>query len=102
MARALTGPGGYTRRLSRAERRVLAALLTGAPNLHGYTLMRVAQVGAGRLYGFLNQLEAEGWADGTWGPETAGGHRRRAWHLTRRGQYRGRAALGLEHPGDRD
>jgi DNA-binding PadR family transcriptional regulator len=80
---------------TRATRRVLLALLSGASNLSGYPLARAAQVGYGKVYVILARLEREGWADSDWGPETAHG-RRRFYRLTTRGRYYALRTLGLE------
>jgi DNA-binding PadR family transcriptional regulator len=82
-------------RPTRATRRVLLALLSGAGNLSGYPISCAAQVGSGRVYTILNQLERAGWAASDWGPETGFG-RRRFYRLTARGRYHGLKMLGLE------
>lgn len=52
--------------MGRRRRRILLALLTGAPNLSGYPLGRVAQCRSGTVYPFLAHLENAGWVTGTW------------------------------------
>ena len=80
---------------TRATRRVLLVLLTGAGRLSGYPVSRAAQVGSGHVYVVLARLEREGWADSEWGPESEHG-RRRFYRLTPRGRYYGLQMLGLE------
>lgn len=82
-------------RPGRRDRRVLLALLTGAPELSGYPLSRAAQVGSGRVYVSLAALEREGWVTSEWGPPGERGHRRRFYSLTPAGRIKALAALGL-------
>lgn len=83
----------------RRHRRILLALLSGAGNLSGYPLSRVAQVSSGTVYVVLARLEAAGWAAGEWDPEqTPDGGRRRYYHLTLRGRQQAMRLLGLEDP----
>jgi DNA-binding PadR family transcriptional regulator len=49
---------------SRAERRVLLALLSGATNLSSYPLARAAQVRSGRALIILARLERQGLVTG--------------------------------------
>lgn len=76
---------------TRATRRVLLALLTGASNLSGYPLARAAQVGYGKVYVILARLEREGWVTGV---QASTG--RRFYRLTPRGRFGALRMLGLE------
>jgi PadR family transcriptional regulator, regulatory protein PadR len=85
-------------RPTRATRRVLLVLLTGAEGLSGYPLSRLSQVNSGRVYIVLGRLERAGWADGEWEQRYDGKPRRRFYHLTRQGRAKAIALLGLEMP----
>jgi DNA-binding PadR family transcriptional regulator len=90
-------------RLPRSHRRVMLALLTGAPRLSGYPLSRLAQVGSGTVYIVLDRLENRGWVEGEWedpNPLPAGKGRRRFYRLTPKGRAAVTYLLGLEPDGD--
>lgn len=87
------------RHAGRRARRVLLALLSGAGNLSGYDLGRVAQAGSGAVYPVLDRLEAAGWVTAGWDPEeTPNGGRRRYYALTPYGRVRVMGVLGLTDP----
>jgi DNA-binding PadR family transcriptional regulator len=72
---------------------VLLALLTGASNLSGYPIGRVAQVGSGRVYKALGRLEQLGLVDTGWSEDNP---RRRLYRLTQPGRHWAALHLGLE------
>jgi PadR family transcriptional regulator PadR len=94
-----TKPGSpYRRRIPRADRRVMLALLSGAGNLSGYPLARAAQVGYGKAYVILIRLERAGWVQGEWEPPDPlpdDRPRRRYYRLTDTGREHAMAVLGL-------
>jgi DNA-binding PadR family transcriptional regulator len=67
---------------SRRERRVLLALLSGAPNLSGYPLSRTAQVSSFTVYRVLDRLEDRYWVIGEWEAGKPKEERRRFYALT--------------------
>lgn len=85
-------------RPTRATRRVILVLLSGASNLGGYTICRAAGRASGTIHPILARLEAEGWAESEWRPGPA--PRRRVYRLTPRGRYYGLQMLGLEERDD--
>jgi DNA-binding PadR family transcriptional regulator len=81
----------------RRARRVLLALLTDAPELSGYPLSRLAQVGAGHVYIVLDHLEQRGWVTGEWEDNKPGFQsRRRYYQYTPVGRERARNILGIK------
>jgi DNA-binding PadR family transcriptional regulator len=83
-------------RRSRARRRVLLALLSGADNLHGYRLCSAAGVWSGTLYPYLEHLTAAGWVTGE---SRIVEHRKlRCYRLTAEGRLHAAAELGLIFP----
>lgn len=80
-------------RVPRSHRRVMLALLTGAPGLSGYPLARLAQVGYGHVYVVLARMENRGLAEGKRmeGPYP----QRRAYALTPEGRAVVTQLLGL-------
>jgi PadR family transcriptional regulator, regulatory protein PadR len=86
-------------RVARSHRRVLLVLLSGAPELGGYTIARAAMTGYGRVYGILARLERLGWAESDReSPEPLNRPRRRFYRLTGDGRLQALAALGLKAP----
>ena len=83
-------------RSTRATRRVLLVLLTGASNLSGYPISRAAATRSGAVYVALWRLERAGWVGSKWGSSDPRGHRRRFYHLTRQGRAKAVRLLGLE------
>ena len=87
---------------TRATRRVLLVLLTGAPNLYGYSMCRAANVGPGTLYPLLERLEHAGWVERSWALTTVQGmptgFRRALYKLTGKGRGEAFRLLGLEMP----
>lgn len=83
-------------RIPRSHRRVMLALLSGAPGLSGYPLSRLAQVGSGTVYIALARMESRGWVVGDWGTPDANGNRRRFYTLTPKGRAAVTLLLGLE------
>lgn len=81
---------------NRKDRRVLLALLTDAPNLSGYPLSKVAQVGSGAVYISLARLERQGWVTSDWETRSDELPRRRLYRLTGTGRKQAMAALKLE------
>ena len=81
---------------NRGERRVLAALLSGASNLSGYSLSRTAQVRSLTVYRVLDRLEDHGWVTGEWEPGKPEGKRRRFYTLTDEGRKAALLFLRLE------
>ena len=83
---------------TRATRRVLLVLLTGAGRLSGFPLSRAAQVSAGRVYVILDRLEDLGWVAGDWEQDPPAGRpgRRRFYQITRYGRAQALKLLGLE------
>ena len=74
-------------------------LLSGAPELGGYTIARAAMTGFGRVYAILARLERLGWVEGHWeSPQPPGRPRRRFYRLTGEGRSQSLAALGLKAP----
>jgi PadR family transcriptional regulator PadR len=83
-------------RVPRSRRRVLLVLLSGAPELGGYTIARAAMTGYGKVYVILDHLERLGWVESDWeSPEPLNRPRRRFYRLTGEGRMRALAALGL-------
>jgi hypothetical protein len=86
---------------SRATRRILTLLLTGASNLDGWTIASLSGIMAARAYGVLDQLERADWVESEWDqrgmPVTS--PRRRFYRLTARGRYMVPKMLGLEFGG---
>jgi DNA-binding PadR family transcriptional regulator len=92
------GAAGLTRvRVGRKRRRILLALMTGAANLSGYPLMRLAQCSSGTVYFFLDHLENAGWVTGDWEvlPPGEDRPRRRFYTLTPLGRDEAAKLLGL-------
>lgn len=85
---------------NRRQRRVLTVLMTGAPSLSGYPVMRLAQTGAGTVYILLARLERLGWVSSEWEvlPFGEDRPRRRFYALTPEGRERVTELLGLEVP----
>jgi PadR family transcriptional regulator, regulatory protein PadR len=84
-------------RLTRATRRVLLVLLSGASNLSGYVISRAGAISPGAVHVALARLEHAGWVTSEWGapnPET--GLRRRFYQLTGNGHRQAMTLLGLE------
>jgi PadR family transcriptional regulator len=74
-------------------------LLSGAPELGGYTIARAAMTGYGRVYIILRRLERLGWVESDWeSPEPLNRPRRRFYRLTAGGRSQALAALGLKAP----
>lgn len=96
-----TGFGKLVRkRVTRRQRRILLALLSGATNLSGYPLSRAAQVGSGAVYLFLVRLENAGLVVVAEEPLRPGQDveregRRRFYSLTPGGRVWAAAELGL-------
>ena len=91
-------PRSRKRHWSRAQRRVLLALLSGAGNLSGYPLCRAAQVWSATTYPTLDWLEATGWVTATWQenpPPQQRGNPRRFYRLTPEGRAAAMKILGL-------
>jgi DNA-binding PadR family transcriptional regulator len=81
---------------SRRERRVLLALLSGASNLSGYPLSRVAQARSGTVYAVLDRLEACGWVAGEFRESRGEPKARRFYTLTPEGRKAAMLFLKLE------
>ena len=82
---------------NRRQRRVLTVLMTGAPGLSGYPIMRLAQTGNATVYLTLDRLENLGWVSGEWDvEETPNGGRRRFYRLTPAGRENVARLLGME------
>jgi DNA-binding PadR family transcriptional regulator len=86
-------------RPTRATRRVLLVLLTGAPDLDGFTISHLAGMGSGRTYLVLHRLERAGWVMSEWGGLADTRPHRRYRHLTRQGRAKATLLLGLP-PGE--
>ena len=82
---------------TRATRRVLLVLLTGAGELSGYPISRAAMVGSGHVYVLLARLESIGWVASDWQQNVPHGRPgpRRFYQLTRYGSARALEMLGL-------
>jgi DNA-binding PadR family transcriptional regulator len=88
------GALGMTRvRMTRARRRILLALLTGAANLYGWRLCEAAQVRSWVLYPFLDHLENAGWITGRFAD--VGEHEYRCYTLTDTGRWEASQILRL-------
>ena len=83
-------------RPTRATRRVLLALLSGAGNLHARRLGEAAGVRSWTLYPFLEHLEAAGWTDKH--RRHVGLERKYCYDLTDIGRLHAAAELGLILP----
>jgi DNA-binding PadR family transcriptional regulator len=81
---------------TRATRRVLLVLLTGAGKLSGYPISRAGMVHSGNVYVILARLERTGWVAADWEHGKPEGQRRRFYRLTRYGQAQALKLLGLE------
>jgi DNA-binding PadR family transcriptional regulator len=83
---------------TRATRRVLLVLLTGAGKLGGFTITRAAMVNSGTVHVVLAKLERAGWVTSEWDQHgvPATSPRRRFYELTAYGRARALALLGLE------
>lgn len=83
---------------TRRNRRILAVLLTGAPNLSGIVICRCAGMASGTIHPALARLEGAGWVDSKWDQHgiPVGSPRRRLYRLTPRGRYGAMKLLGLE------
>lgn len=79
---------------SRAERRILVALLSDATNLSLYVLARTAQVWAPLVTRLLDRLEDNGYVTGRW--EDGPAPRRRFYRLTEPGRSWAHEQLGLD------
>ncbi len=82
---------------TRATRRVLLVLLTGAGRLSGYPIARAAQVNSGGVYVILARLERIGWVASDWEQGKPEGERRRFYQLTRYGRAKALEMLGLDN-----
>jgi DNA-binding PadR family transcriptional regulator len=82
---------------TRATRRVLLVLLTGAGELSGYPISRAAMVGPGHVYVLLARLERIGWVASDWQESVPHGQPspRRFYQLTRYGRAMALKMLGL-------
>ena len=85
---------------TRATRRVLLVLLTGASNLSGWPIGHISGTGAGSVYVVLARLEREGWVTSCWEERFDGRPRRRFYALTRQGRAKAIGLLGLQVAGD--
>ena len=81
---------------NRRQRRVLTVLMTGAPGLSGYPIMRLAQTGSATVYTLLDRLERLGWVSGEQEEQPAGRSRRRFYRLTPAGRVNVARLLGME------
>lgn len=87
-------------RLSRANRRVLLVLLTGAEHLGGYTVWRLAGGSSGTVQRALWNLKDAGWVETERGGAFAGGAEGRLYYsLSPEGRSDAMRLLGLEVPG---
>jgi DNA-binding PadR family transcriptional regulator len=82
---------------TRATRRVLLVLLTGAGELSGFPISRAAMVGSGHVYVLLARLERAGWVASEWQENVPRGRPgpRRFYQLTRYGRAMALTMLGL-------
>lgn len=77
----------------------MLVLLSGAPELGGYTIGRAAMTGYGKVYVILDRFERLGWVEGEWeSPEPLNRPRRRFYRLTGEGRSQALAAVGLKAP----
>jgi DNA-binding PadR family transcriptional regulator len=83
-------------KLRRRDCRVVLALLTGAGNLSGYPLAKLAQVSAARVYRVLDLLEDAGHVAAHW--EDGPPPRQRFYRLTPDGRAWAHRTLGLDQP----
>lgn len=80
---------------TKAMRRVLALLITGADRLSGLAISRLSGVGTGSVYVCLDRLEAAGWVVGEWEVRADDAPRRRFYRLTPHGRARAMELLRL-------
>ena len=81
---------------TRATRRVLVVLLTGASNLSGWPISHLSGISAGHVCVILARLEREGWITSRWEERCDGQPRRRFYALTRQGRAKAIGLLGLQ------
>jgi DNA-binding PadR family transcriptional regulator len=85
---------------SKATRRVLTVLLTGARNIGGYTIWHLTGGSSGGVYVVLDRLEHNDppWITAEWEvlPDGVDRPRRRYYRLTPWGRQRALRLLGLE------
>jgi DNA-binding MarR family transcriptional regulator len=84
------------RRVPRSHRRVMLALLTGAPELGITEIARLAQCGFSSAVLATARMEGRGWLE----RQHFGEFHRVAWHLTPEGRACVTLLLGLEAPRD--
>ncbi|MEV0616126.1 helix-turn-helix transcriptional regulator [Nonomuraea sp. NPDC050404] len=86
---------------TKAMRRVVALLLTGADRLSGLAIGRLSGVGSAAVYVCLDRLETAGWIVGEWErPEQEDRRGQRFYRLTPRGRDHALDLLRLaERPG---
>ena len=83
---------------NRRQRRVLTVLMTGAPGLSGYPIMRLAQTGSATVYTLLDRLERLGWVSSEQEEQHDGRSPRRFYRLTPAGRVNVARLLGMEEP----
>lgn len=83
------------KRVPRSHRRVMLALLSGAPGLSHYPLSRLAQVRSIAAVRTLARMESRGWVEGKPGTPNTNGLRRRFYRLTPKGHAAVTYLLGL-------
>lgn len=80
---------------------LLAALVDGDEDPHGWAIMKSIKRSGPTVYGVLDRLEDGGWVTGAWEdqPADANRPRRRRYRLTNTGADRARALLLERRPG---